>query len=157
MAFRVLLLLLALTLNACAVSGLLPDWSSEDVAGPEPAYRFLIANRLSEVVGSPASAGTLEISDARRVDSLKGASWQVCVKAQKFPFPPRYYAVFFQREQIVQSRLSVLIDHCELQKFKSFDWKMEANNPPMTNPSVANPPTMDPSTGDPLSPLPQPR
>jgi hypothetical protein len=70
------------------------------------------------------------------------------VKAQKFPFPPRYYAVFFQREQIVQSRLSVLIDHCELQSFKPFDWKMEANNPPM--PEVNNPPL--PGVGNPLQP-----
>jgi hypothetical protein len=148
MAFRLLLLLLALTLSACSVSGLLPDWSSEDVAGPAPAYRFLIANRLAEVVGNPDNAGTLEISNVQRVDSLKGASWQVCVKAQKFPFPPRYYAVFFQREQIVQSRLSVLIDHCELQSFKPFDWKTEANNPPM--PEANNP--LPPDVGNPLRP-----
>jgi hypothetical protein len=129
MAFRALPMLLALLLGACSMSGLLPDWSSEDVAGPEPAYRFLIANRVSEIVGSD-NAGGLEISNIQRVDSLMGASWQVCLKVQKFTFPPRYYAVFFQREQIVQSRLSVLIDHCELQSFASFDWKAEADKPP---------------------------
>ena len=35
--------------GGCALSGLLPDWTSSDVAGPEPAYRFLIANKLKDV------------------------------------------------------------------------------------------------------------
>jgi len=132
MISRVLIpMVLAFVLGGCSVSGLLPNWSSEDVAGPEPAYRFLIANRLREVVGNPDSAGTLEISSVRRMDSIKGASWQACVKAQKFPLPPRYYSVFIQRQQIVQSRLSVLIDHCELQSYSAFDWAADANNPPL--------------------------
>ncbi len=119
-----------LMLGGCALSGLLPDWTSTDVAGPEPAYRFLIANKLKDVLGDAAPSDTLEISKAARIESLKGASWRVCVKAQKFLLPPRYYAVFFQRDQMVDSRLSVLIDQCELQSYSSFDWKTEANNPP---------------------------
>ena len=35
-----------------------------------------------------------------------------------------------QRDQMVDSRLSVLIDQCELQSYSAFDWKTEANNPP---------------------------
>src|SRR4051794_40156908 len=122
MLARALMILSALTLGACSVSGLLPDWTSTDVAGPEPAYRFVIANGLTAIVGDPAKAGTFEISGARRVDSLKGASWVVCIKTQNFPLLPQYRAVFLQRERVVDSRLSVLIDQCELQTYAPFDW-----------------------------------
>src|SRR5262245_46351415 len=112
----------ALLLGGCAISGLLPDWMSTDVAGPEPAYRFIIANRLKDIVGNAAPTDKLEISEPKRMDSLKGASWRVCVRAQQFPLLPRYYAVFFQRGLMVDSRLSVLIDQCELQSYIAFDW-----------------------------------
>jgi hypothetical protein len=129
MLVRALSILSILSLSACSISGLLPDWSSADVAGPEPAYRFMIANRIKDIVGDPSSAGALEISNPWRVDSLKGASWLVCIKSQKFPLP-RYHAVFFQRDQIIDSRLSVLIDRCELQTFSPFDWAADASIPP---------------------------
>jgi hypothetical protein len=119
-----------LMLGGCAMSGLLPDWTSNDAAGAEPAYKFLIANKLKEIMGVAEPTDTLEISKAERLESLKGASWRVCIKAQKFLLPPRFYAVFFQRDQMVDSRLSVLIDRCEIQSFAAFDWKTEANNPP---------------------------
>jgi hypothetical protein len=131
MLARALTIILALTLGGCTVSGLLPDWTSTDVAGPEPAYRFVIANGLAAIVGDPAKAGTFQISGARRVDSLKGASWVVCIKTQNFPLLPRYYAVFLQREHVVDSRLSVLIDQCELQSYSPFDWIADANAPPV--------------------------
>jgi hypothetical protein len=130
MLVRALSILLTLSLGACSISGLLPDWTSTDVAGPEPAYRFIIANALQPIVGDPAKAGTLEISSGRRVDSLKGASWVVCIKAQKFPLLPQYYAVFFQGGRIVDNRLSVLIDQCELQSYTAFNWAADANAPP---------------------------
>ena len=120
----------ALLLGGCAVSGLLPDWMSTDVAGPEPAYRFIIANRLKDVLGNGAPTDTLEITGAARIDSLKGASWRVCLKAQRFPLLPRYYAIFFQGGKMIDSRLSVLIDQCELQGYAPFDWQTEMNNPP---------------------------
>ncbi len=131
MLVRALAIASMLILGGCALSGLLPDWTSTDVAGPEPAYRFLIANKLKDVLGDAAPTDTLQISKAERLDSLKGASWRVCIKAQKFLLPPRYYAVFFQREQMVDSRLSVLIDQCEIQSYSAFDWQADANNPPV--------------------------
>lgn len=130
MLARVSSLLLILSLSACAGPGFLPDWLSQDVAGPLPAHRFIIANRIKSIIGDPNRAGTLEISTPRRVTSLKGASWLVCIKTWRFPLLPRYYAVFIQRGQIVDSRLSVLIDQCELQSYDPFDWVSEANNPP---------------------------
>ena len=135
MAVRALSMLLALALvqalGACSISGFLPDWQSEDVAGPEPAYRFIIANGLGGIVGPPNLAGTLEISGPRRVSSLKGAAWVVCLKAQHFPLPPRHYAVFIQRSHIVNSRLSVVIDQCELQSYAPFNWAVDATSPPL--------------------------
>ena len=124
-------MLLVLSLGGCSVSGLLPDWTSPEVAGPEPAYRFIVANGLAGIVGNPGSAGTFEISGLRRVDSLKGASWLACIKAQNFPQRPRHYAVFLQRERIVDSRLSVVTDQCEIQTYLPFDWVADANAPPV--------------------------
>jgi hypothetical protein len=119
-------LFLVVLLGGCAMSGLLPNWLSEDVAGPEPQdYRFAVAVRLKEIMGTGDPTDTLEISTPRRVDALKGASWIVCLKAQRFPLLPRYYAVLFQRGQIVDSRLSVLIDQCEVRSFTAFDWKAQ--------------------------------
>jgi len=129
MLARALAIVSGLMLGGCALSGLLPDWTSTDVAGAEPAYRFMIANKLREIVGDAAPTDTLQISTAARIDSLKGASWRVCLKAQKFPLLPRYYAVFFQRGQIVDSRLSVLIDQCEIQSYAAYDWRSDMNNP----------------------------
>jgi hypothetical protein len=131
MFVRALSIILALPLGACSISGLLPDWTSADVAGPEPAYRFVIANGLRAIVGDPAKAGTFEISGSRRVDSLKGASWLVCIRTQNFPLLPIYHAVFLQRERVVDSRLSVLIDQCELQSYSPFDWIADGNTPPV--------------------------
>jgi hypothetical protein len=135
MLSRALSMLLVLGLGAglssCAVSGVFPDWTSEDVAGPEPVdYRYIIANHLNEVAGDPKIAGTFEISGIKRVDSLLGASWQTCLKVQKSLLPPRYYAVFIQREHISGSRVSVLIDQCELQSYAPFDWVTEGSTPP---------------------------
>jgi hypothetical protein len=129
MLARALAIVSGLMLGGCALSGLLPDWTSTDVAGPEPAYRFMIANKLREILGDPAPTDTLQISTATRIDSLKGASWRVCLKAQKFPLLPRFYAVFFQRGQMVDSRLSVLIDQCEIQSYSAYDWRTDMNNP----------------------------
>jgi len=131
MLVRALAIASMLILGGCSLSGLLPDWTSTDVAGPEPAYRFLIANKLKEVLGDATPTDTLEISKADRIESLKGASWRVCIRVQKFLLPPRYYAVFFQREQMVDSRLSVLIDQCEIQSYAVFDWRADANTPPV--------------------------
>jgi hypothetical protein len=124
-------LLLILTLGACSVSALLPDWMSDDVAGPEPpSYRFLVAIKLKEIVGNLSKIGSLEISIPTRVNALRGASWMVCIKAANGPLLPRYYAIFFQRAQIADSRLSVLIDQCEVQTYTPFDWAAEAASSP---------------------------
>src|SRR5262245_24396595 len=112
---RALSLMLALALGGCSVSEFVPKLTPDDIAGPLPRYRFLIAGRIKSIMGDPASQ-ELQISDARRADSLKGPSWLVCLQVRPFSLAlPRYYAVYIQQQKIVESRLSVLIDQCELQ------------------------------------------
>lgn len=127
-------LLLLLMLGGCAVSGLFPDWVSDDLAGPEPAnYRFIIANGLGGIIGTKDDANSrlLEITAPRRVDVARGATWMVCVKVLRFPSrtPRAYYAVFIQRSSIVESRLSVVLDHCESQPYSPFEWSVDIDNP----------------------------
>jgi len=110
---------------------------SDDVAGPEPAnYRFIVANSLTRGSTASVAVGTnagslvtvggimsdteargrlLEISQPRRVDTFKGATWLVCVRSLNYPSrqPRNHYAVFIQRDRIIDSRLSVGIDQCE--------------------------------------------
>jgi hypothetical protein len=116
------LLMLAAVLGGCSISEFLPNWTAEGVAGPAPAYRFIVANRVKTIVGN--SESSMRISDVRRVDSFKGASWLVCLEVGNAPLP-RYYAVFIQRDRIVDSRLSVVIDQCEQQAYAAFDWRAE--------------------------------
>jgi hypothetical protein len=90
-----------------------------DIAGPEPPYRKLIARQLPAIVGDPRNAGRLEISGLRHVDSLKGPAWLACLTANTNA-QPRRYAILFQDEKIVESRLSVGTDRCEQQVFEPF-------------------------------------
>jgi hypothetical protein len=120
--------LLALAVGACSVSELLPS-APADPAGPEPAYRSIIAGQIAGLIGDPSKAGLVQISNVRRVEfSFKGASWLACLKLSTGALP-RYYAVFIQNNKIVDSRLSVLLDQCELQSFGPFDWAAEAKEP----------------------------
>jgi hypothetical protein len=126
-------LLLTLALGGCALSGLVPDWSSDDAAGPEPTnYRFIVANGLDRIMGDKdPNNRLLEITASRRVNSTKGASWMVCVRALRHPsrLPSAHYAVFIQRDKIAESRLSVVVDQCESQAYSPFEWKADIDRP----------------------------
>jgi len=127
------LLLLALMLGGCSMSGSIPDWVSDEAAGPEPTnYRFIVANGLSDILGArDTGVGLLEISSPRRVDVVKGATWMVCVRSLSFPArqPRTYYSVFIQREKIVDSRISVGIDQCQSEPYTPFEWSVDVDNP----------------------------
>ena len=127
------LLLLALTLGGCSLSASIPDWVSEDAAGPEPTnYRFIVANGLSGILGAKdTGVRLLEISNPRRVDGVKGAMWMVCVRSLSFPArqPRTYYSVFIQREKIIDSRISVGIDQCQSEPYTPFEWSVDVDNP----------------------------
>jgi hypothetical protein len=127
------LLLLALILGGCAMSGSIPDWVSDDAAGPEPTnYRFMVANGLSTILGArDTGVRLLEISNPRRVDVAKGATWLVCVRSLSYPArqPRAYYSVFIQREKIVDTRMSVGIDQCQSEPYTPFEWSVDVDNP----------------------------
>jgi hypothetical protein len=127
------LLLLSLMLGGCSMSGSIPDWVSDDAAGPEPTnYRFIVANGLSTILGArDTGVRLLEISNPRRVDVVKGATWMVCVRSLSYPArqPRAYYSVFIQREKIVDSRMSVGTDQCESEPYAPFEWSVDVDNP----------------------------
>lgn len=122
-----------LAVGGCALPVGAPDWLSDDAAGPEPFnYRFIVANGLDLMMGGRDSQyRLLEISSPRRVSIARGATWMVCVKALTYPSrsPRAYYAVFIQRDKIVESRLSVVLDQCEGETYTPFDWNVDINNP----------------------------
>src|SRR4051794_40651670 len=126
------LLLFAFIVGGCSFSGV-PDWLSEDAAGPEPTnYRFLIANGLGGILGAKdTGVRLLEISNARRVDNAKGAIWMVCVRSLSFParLPRIHYSVFIRREKIIESRISVGIDQCQSEPYTPFEWSVDLDNP----------------------------
>src|SRR6185312_4937608 len=121
---------LGLNLGGCAVSALFPDRVSDDSAGPEPVnYRFLVANALGGIIGNKddPTSRLLEISSPRRVDAPRGATWMLCVKALRYPSRTTrgYYAVFIQRDKIVESRISVVLDQCETEPYSPFEWSVD--------------------------------
>ncbi len=119
--------LLAL-LTGCAMLDLLPELKNDDPAGPEPSYRSIIALRMDQILGTAAPTEALLISGVQRVDSMKGPAWLACLRATG-NLLPRHYAIFIQRGRMVASRLSVLIDQCEMQAYMPFDWRAEAVAP----------------------------
>ena len=150
------LLLLVLTLGGCAMPDSVPDWMSDDAAGPEPTnYRFIIANGLLAngvstpsgpsgtvgpsgpvgliaIVGSRSlAASVLEISNPRRVDTAKGATWMVCIKTLSYPARQlrTYHSVFIRRERIIDYRVSVGVDQCERETYTPFEWSVDKDNP----------------------------
>src|SRR4051794_35591589 len=104
------LLLLALLLGGCSMSGAIPDWVSEDAAVPEPTnYRFIVANALSGLTGKGAQNMVLEITSPRRVDLVQGATWMVCVKVLTYPARQvrDHYAVIIRNHKVINYRVPV--------------------------------------------------
>jgi hypothetical protein len=127
------LLLMFLALGGCAVPDSILEGVTDSAAGPEPVnYRFIVANGLNSIIGPRNIENRLlEISAPRRIDAVKGAVWVVCVKALRYPsrLPRGYYAVFIQREKIVDSRISVGLDQCEAQPYSPFEWSVDMDHP----------------------------
>jgi hypothetical protein len=128
------MLTLAIVLAGCALPLDAPDWLSDDAAGPEPYnYRFTLANALNTIIGGrdDPQSRILEISRPRRVNSTRGASWLVCIRWLRYASrtPRAHYAVFLQRDKIVESRLSAVLDQCEGQPYTPFTWSTDIDHP----------------------------
>lgn len=58
------------------------------------------------------------ISSVRRVlHNTLGWTWLSCLRTRRDSQPPIYYAIFIANNRIVDSRMSVAIDKCELQPY----------------------------------------
>ena len=113
---RILVVLTAAAMAGCSI-GMLPP--GEDIAGPPPPYRKLVTAGLPAIVGDPSKAGKLQISPLRRVESVKGPAWLVCVAANPSGrATPLRYAVFIQNEKIFESRLAIQADRCDEQSYE---------------------------------------
>ncbi len=128
MRLRALFGVVALTLAGCSALDLAFPPSTDDVTEMAPPYRRIIAARLGYIAGDTARMGVLQISGARRVEHVRGPSWLICLKTSAF-LQPRYYAIFIQGEQLVESRLAVVLDRCEEQRYELFNWLLEIAKP----------------------------
>lgn len=119
----VLLGIAAASLVGCSAGGM--NLYAGPEAGPEPAYRDVVAFWLPRIVGDPSKAGVMQISRPRRVESLRGPAWQVCLKTHAFS-RPQYIAVFIRDNKVLDSRLGVVADRCVEESYAPFDnWFVE--------------------------------
>lgn len=123
-------LVLVLVLAGCASGEVAPPAQSpsQDLAGPPPSYRKLVSAQLVQIVGDTggADARAMQISPLRRVDSIKGPAWLVCLRS--LAVRPLDHAVYFQNERIIESRLAVRSDRCEDQPYKAFGIFTDSHN-----------------------------
>ncbi len=132
MHVRALLLLLALALSGCSMSGSLPDWISDEAAGPEPTnYRFIVANAITAIIGNQTQGNVLEITSPRRADLPEGATWMVCLKVLTYPARQvrAHYAVIIRNSKVIKSRISLGTDQCEIQSYTPFEWSVDMDKP----------------------------
>ena len=115
---RILPYMVAAVLAGCSLSEVAMS-PQNDIAGPAPNYRKLITTHLVSIVGEGKRAQGLRISAPRRVDSLKGVAWLVCLRADA-DTQPLDYAILIQEERIVDSRTAARTDQCHEQAYEPF-------------------------------------
>src|SRR5262244_1610547 len=109
---RAYLLALLLTLGGCSAAGVVQNWAPP--ASPElspPDYRRVVAENISKILPGSTPLNDVEISGMRLVDHLRGPAWITCLKLDAHG-KPQNFSVFIQGDQIVDSRMSVVIDQC---------------------------------------------
>lgn len=111
---------LALALLTLASCGELAQTSEATPPGPEPPYVPLVANHLRTVLVNRSFYDGFEISGLRWVHSIGGWNWLACVHFRDHG-RPRSYALFIQRDTVVDARYAVETDTCESQTYTQFD------------------------------------
>jgi hypothetical protein len=90
---------------------------------PEPAYRQIIAARMSEIFPAATEARNVRISATRKVDYLSATAWRVCLKAETKDVTnrssdARTYVLLIQRDRIVDRRLANAADRCDEEPYE---------------------------------------
>jgi hypothetical protein len=120
---------LCLMLAACSSD---PDLPTPVYVPPSPPTENAIALNVETVAGQAKLASPLQVSDVRPTEHGPGR-YYVCVREANPPpdSRPRYYAVFFENDTYKGDRLSVMIDQCEAQTFRTLPASTPAT--PATN------------------------
>ena len=112
-SLRVSIVLPYVGLAACSSIYELPS-----VTAPEPAKTIEGARKAA---AEQKLVGLLEISAVREAYPLGPggpAPYVLCIRgAESATGPRRTYAVFFKNNDYVSNRMSVIMDHCEVQAF----------------------------------------
>jgi hypothetical protein len=86
---------------------------------PVPPYRTLIAAALTKFKNQNDLAN-LEISEPRWAEHTGGPAWLVCIR-----FNPEansyYYAFYFRKQALIETRFAVGTDRCSQRGFTPFD------------------------------------
>jgi hypothetical protein len=109
---------LCATLSGCA--GLAAGDAGVPLASPDPSYRETVASHLKRVLKNYSVYDSFEISDPRWVHSIKGWTWLTCVRFCD-QGRVRNYALFLDGNRVVEDRIAVQTDDCDLQTYYPFD------------------------------------
>jgi hypothetical protein len=104
----------ALVLGGCSV-GSARDASGAAQPTPEANYKRLIADNAPELLKT-AGLGKLEVSRLRRTMIIQPGDWIACLKSTAGE-RTAYFGVFIKEHKIDAVRRSVIIDHCENERF----------------------------------------
>jgi hypothetical protein len=120
MAGRHSSILAILLLSACSPNT--PSPLETAYVPPSPPTEKAIASAVAALAGEAKLVKPVEISSVRPNDHGPGRYF-VCVREVNPPLdsdkPRRYYAVFLNNDEYRGARLSVIMDHCELQSYSS--------------------------------------
>ena len=105
---------LSATLSGCA--GLAAGNTDKPVTGPESSYRKTVATHLRQVLKNYSVYDSFQISDPRWTHSIKGWTWLACVRFRDHD-REYSYALFLDGNKIVDDRVAVQIDDCDLQTY----------------------------------------
>jgi hypothetical protein len=120
-------ILLALLLNACSSV----NTTEQAYVPPSPPTEKAIGAAVAAIAQEAKLVTPLEISTLRPNDHGPG-SFFVCVReVTPLPdMPRRYYSTFFDNNDYKGSRLSVIMDQCEIQTYGSAPIAAPAQPPP---------------------------
>lgn len=105
------LLAAGVALSACASAPVV------DKPATPPDYRKLIREKLATVAPAGTQPADVAISSLRAAPRNAPARWSVCLLVRPHGKEPQRYAVFFDDHGIVESRLAVVIDRCESERY----------------------------------------